>query len=136
MVNETLSYEQADNGLNYSLPQNTSFHFCPIEIDNVYSTLRNLKANKSTGLDKIPAKILNIFAEIIPLFLTYSFNLSLLSGIYINEWKRARVTLIYQSEDNQSENYRQISILPIVSKVFEKDVLYLLYPDLCKYIKN
>ena len=55
LVNDTSSYEESVNEFNDknvsiedSLSQNTSFHFFPIEIHTVYSTLRNLKANKST----------------------------------------------------------------------------------------
>ena len=48
---------------------------------------------------------------------------SLDTGIYVDDWKRARVIPIYKSEDRRKcENYRPISILPIVSKVFERDV--------------
>ncbi len=55
--------------------------------------------------------------------MTYIFNLSLYTGIYVDEWKRARVIPIYKSEDRQKrENYRPISTLPIVSKVFEREV--------------
>ena len=134
MANDISFYEESDNDLNNEnvsgarLSQNTSFHFSQIEIHNVYSILNNLKANKSTGLDKIPAKILKLSAEIIAPSLTYIFNLSLESGIYINEWKRARVTPIYKSEDKtKCENYRPISILPEISKVFEKEVFRQLY---------
>ena len=134
MANDISFYEESDNDLNNEnvsgarLSQNTSFHFSQIEIHNVYSILNNLKANKSTGLDKIPAKILKLFAEIIAPSLTYIFNLSLESGIYINEWKRARVTPIYKSEDKtKCENYRPISILPVITKVFEKEVFRQLY---------
>ena len=134
MANDISFYEESDNDLNNEnvsgarLSQNTSFHFSQIEIHNVYSILNNLKANKSTGLDKIPAKILKLSAEIIAPSLTYIFNLSLESGIYMNEWKRARVTPIYKSEDKtKCENYRPISILPVISKVFEKEVFRQLY---------
>jgi hypothetical protein len=61
----------------------------------------NLKPNKSTGLDKIPAKILWLSAEIIAPSSTYIFNLSLDTGIYVGDWKRARVILIYKSEDRR-----------------------------------
>ena len=134
LANDISFYEESDNDLNNEnvsgarLSQNTSFHFSQIEIHNVYSILNNLKANKSTGLDKIPAKILKLSAEIIAPSLTYIFNLSLESGIYINEWKRARVTPIYKSEDKtKCENYRPISILLVISKVFEKEVFRQLY---------
>ena len=45
--------------------------------------------------------------------------MSLKSGIYIDDWKMARVIPIYKSENrSKCENYRLISILPIISKVF------------------
>ena len=134
MASDISFYEEPDNDLNNDnvsgarLSQNTSFHFSQIEIHNVYSILNNLKANKSTGLDKIPAKILKLSAEIIAPSLTYIFNLSLASGIYINEWKRARVTPIYKSEDKtKCENYRPICVLPVISKVLEKEIFRQLY---------
>jgi hypothetical protein len=90
-------------------------------VGSVFCNLKNLKANKSTGLDAILAKILKLAAKIIAPSLTYIFNLSLQSGIYVNDCKRARVTPIFKSEDkSKCENYRPISILSIVSNVFEK----------------
>ena len=92
------------------------------------STLRGLKANKATGLDKIPSKILKLSASLVAPSLTYIFNLSLATGIYIDDWKRARVTPIFKSGDRrQCANYRPISILPAVSKVFEKEVFRQVY---------
>jgi hypothetical protein len=92
-------------------------------------TLRNLKANKYTGLDKIPVKILKLASDIIAPSLTFIFNLSLATGIYVDDWKHARVTPIYKSEDikKKCENYRPISILPIISKVFGREVFRQLY---------
>ena len=90
--------------------------------------MRGLKANKTTGLDKIPPKILKLSASIVAPSLTYIFNLSLATGIYIDDWKRARVTPIFKSGDRrQCANYRPISILPVVSKVFEKEVFLQVY---------
>ncbi len=106
----------------------TTFHFHRIETDNIAFALMNLEVNKSTGLDKIPANVLRLSADIIAPSLTYILNLSLDTGIYVDDWKRARVIPIYKSEDRRKcENYRPISILPIVSKVFEREVFRQLY---------
>ena len=97
-------------------------------MDIVVLTLRNQKACKATRLDKIPAKILELSANIIAPLLTFIFNQSLLTGIFIDEWKRARVTPIFKFGDRkQCENYRPFSILPVVSKVFEKEIFRQVY---------
>ena len=69
----------------------TAFYFSQIRVENVALTLRNLKSNKSTGLDKIPAKILRLSSDIIAPSLTHIFILSLETGIYVDDWKRPRV---------------------------------------------
>ncbi len=85
--------------------------------------------SKATGIDKIPAKVLKISADIIAPSLTAIFNLSALhTGIFVSEWKLARVQPICKSEDkSKCENYRPISFLPVVSKIFEKEVFRQLY---------
>ena len=99
------------------------FRFCNIAVENVLLTLKPLKVSKSTGLDKIPAKMLNIASDIIAPSLTFIYNLSLSTGIFVDEWKNARVISIYKNEDRfEMGTYRPISILPIVSKIFEKEV--------------
>ena len=92
------------------------------------STLKSLNVSKSTGIDNLPAKILKLSADLIVPSLTYIFNLSLKCGEFVDEWKKARVTPIYKPGDKtKCENYRPISILPIVSKVFEKEVFRQVY---------
>ena len=90
--------------------------------------LSNLKASKATGMDSLPAKILKISSYLIAPSLTAIFNMSLKSGIYIDDWKMARVIPIYKSENrSKCEHYRLISILPIISKVFEREVFNQIY---------
>ena len=48
-------------------------------------TLRYLKVSKSTGTDKIPAKMLRIAADVVAPSLTFIFNLSLSTGIFVDE---------------------------------------------------
>ena len=48
---------------------------------------------------------------------------SISDGIVPNLWKVARVTPLYKSDDKlKVENYRPISVLPVLSKVVERVV--------------
>ena len=78
----------------------------------------NLKLSKSTGIDSIPARILKLSPEII---WTWSFNLCIKRESILDYCNKAWVISIYKSENrNKRENYRLISILPIISKTFER----------------
>ena len=111
--------QETHNCTNIRSTLDTSFIFMYISIDNVKLSLMNLKTNKSPGLDKIPAKVLRLQVDTISPLLTYIFNRSLETGAYTDDLKRARVIPIFKSDDRRN---RPISILPIVSKVFEKEI--------------
>ena len=49
------------------------------------------------------------------------FNLSMSKGLFPNDWKIARVAPIYKDGPTDVDsNYRPISVLPVVSRLFEK----------------
>ena len=52
-----------------------------------------------------------------------------MTGIFPDEWKSARVTPLYKNSDklNDPTNYRPISVIPVVAKVFERVVYDQLY---------
>ena len=53
--------QHTTNSYNNSNPTtDTIFHFHRINVENIFLALMNLKINKSTGLDKIPANVLSI----------------------------------------------------------------------------
>ncbi len=111
-----------------------NFHFADITIDSVSKRLQKLNVSKATGMDGIPANILKLTSTLIAPSITFTFNLSIRPGIYIDEWKLARVIPIYKSEDKRKcENYRPFSILPIISKIFEGEVFTQIYSFLNKH---
>ena len=113
---------------NHTPSLKSTFTFTEICTAEVISVIRNLKTSKSTGIDNIPAKILKTFPNIIGPSITKIFNISLNSGIFVDEWKMDLVLPIYKSDDKrQCENYRPISILPIISKIFERCVFNQVY---------
>ena len=92
--------------------------------------LRSLNPCKSTGIDKIPAKIIRIAAPVIAESLTKIFNAAIFSETVPFDWKVARVIPSRKSGSrNLFNNYRPVSILSAISKVFEK----LLYEQLYGY---
>ena len=67
-------------------------------------------------------------APVISKSLTSLFNASLKLGQFPQEWKEANVTPVPKNGDNELvTNYRPVSILPVVSKVFESLVHLQLY---------
>ena len=79
----------------------TIFKFSKIPDENVLLALKALNISKSTGLDGIPAKLLKIASEIIAPSLTCIFNLSLTTGTFVDEWKVARVSPLFKSDDRR-----------------------------------
>ena len=79
-ISEALTRLSSNNVHTYlKLPDSnsSSFHFSYIPVESVLMTIRYLKIFKSTGIDKIPAKMLWIAADVIAPSLTFIFNLSL-----------------------------------------------------------
>ena len=73
------------------------------------------------GLDGISTKILHLTYRSISKHLTFFFNLCLQTAVFPNQLKIATIMPIYKAGDkNVFNNYRPISMLPILSKILEK----------------
>ena len=85
------------------------FTLHPVNESQIFRLLNNLSISKSTGCDKIPAKILKYSASVISPSLTNLFNSSIGMGIFPSEWKIARVVPL-QKKGSRSvlDNYRPI----------------------------
>ncbi len=83
---------------------------------------------KATGADGLSARLLKLAAPGIAKSLTQLFNYSLKSGQIPREWKAAHVTPVPKKGDkNLTKNYRPVSVLPTVVKVFEAMVHHQLF---------
>ena len=87
-----------------------------------------MSKTKATGLDIISARLIREWTDIISGRLYDLFNKSLISGIFPDDWKCARVTPLFkQGESFDLNNYRPISVISVVAKVFERIVYDQLY---------
>ncbi|XP_072016559.1 uncharacterized protein [Amphiura filiformis] len=104
------------------------FRFTEITESYVLKELKSISICKSTGMDNIPANLLKVAAAYISNSLTHICNVSLKKGKVPNEWKEARVTPIHKGGDKDDlNNFRPISVLPIISKILERSVHEQLY---------
>lgn len=130
-VGGKLSSELARSTTKYSdfLEQvEARFSLQPITVDFVIDFLNKMSADKTTGLDNIPSRLLKEATPVIAPSITNIINKSLSQGIFPNTWKVAKVIPLHKANDRDDPtNYRPISILPILSKVCERAVFNQLY---------
>ena len=89
----------------------------------VEKELKILKRKKATGLDNLPSSLLKDCAISLSKPLSFIINLSITTGKVPNVWKMAKIVPIHKSgATGKPENYRPISVLPILSKILEKAV--------------
>ena len=102
----------------------------------VKDLLRILNTSKATGPDNIHPKILKMTADTISSILAKLFNFSIRSGTFPEPWKLAFVTALFKKgEMEKCSNYRPISLLSILSKVFERCVFREVFNFLIKHKK-
>ena len=105
-----------------------TFTFTPVEPEQTRKVLQELAPKSSCGHDDISSRLLKEIAPYITNTLTLIINQSLSSGIFPNRLKIAKVVPLYKKGDSHIiDNYRPISLLPSISKIFEKIVFKQLY---------
>ena len=110
------------------------FRIRPIDETEVFSMLRKLQTNKSTGVDCLGPRLLKLSAPIISKCVAHMINKSIEKGIFPNELKIAKVTPIFKKGARSDPgNYRPISILPTISKLFERHVAAQIHKFLTKF---
>lgn len=87
---------------------------------NVAETIKSLKNEKSPGIDGIPNEFYKNSSEIYKLIADI-FNLMQKKNKWPTEWQTALITTVFKKGDKEKpENYRGISLLPVLSKIYTK----------------
>ena len=116
------------NPLKYmGAPASNTFFLSPVTNIEIIRIIQGLKIG-APGYDKINASVLKLDVPRV-----YLCNLSIDRGIFPKELKLANVLPLYKTDDPfLFNNYRPVSVLSILSKVFEK----IMYSMLMEYLET
>lgn len=131
-------YDCSDIDSLYCQHTHNGWNFSPISAEKVEKIIVSLPNKKSTSFDNVPISLLKKNAQVISRTIANCFNSSIETGIYPNELTRGRLKLIHKSGDSDIDNFRGLTIMPSVSKVFEESLSeqLSLYLDSINFFKN
>ena len=106
----------------------SNFSFDTVDNGYVLNLIKKLKPKTSSGHDGLSSIMLGDIAVSVSPILTCIINQSLCTGIFPESLKVAKIIPIYKKENQHlTDNYRPVSLLPIISKIFEKVVFIQVY---------
>ena len=120
------------HGLNVNLDVPSSLHVSTnvspelfvlhqVTENQVEKVIRRLPSNKAPGIDKISSRILKYSLPSTLTTITRIVNNSFVTNTFARAWKTAEVTPILKcGNPDVPNNYRPISLFPIVSKITER----------------
>ena len=104
------------------------FYFTLVTENDVLKHLSFLRTKNSAGIDGISVKLLKKLSPALINPLTLIINQSLVTGIFPNKLKNSQGVVTFKKDDPTiMDNYRPISLLTAISKLFEKVVFSQLY---------
>ena len=105
-----------------SLPENLTLDWTTEGY--LFKLLKNVEVTKAAGIDQISGKFLKDGARILAKPISQLCNLSMTLGSFPDACKIAKVKPLFKKgSKTDPSNYRPISLLPLLSKVFERVVL-------------
>ena len=117
--------------------KNGVFSFREVSFKENETEIRLLKLNKASQYSDIPTKIIKENSDIFSSFICESINNSIKSSIFPSCLKHADVTPLHKKcNKSLKENYRPVSILPILSKVVERSIFKQISSFFMIYFQN
>ena len=98
------------------------FGFTPETSESVGKMIQDLRPTVATGCCQVPARVLRDLCDVIKDDLCDLINLGYSLNTFPTALKHAWIKAIYKNKGNteEPEYYRPISILPVISKLFER----------------
>lgn len=110
-----------------------NFEFSLVDDLDIIRIINRLQSKSSYGYDNLSTKLLKYLKHDLCKPLAVIINQTLISGTFPSQLKIAKVIPVYKKDDpTLLTNYRPISVLPSISKVFEKSI----FNQLHTFFKN
>jgi len=123
-INIANSVSQIGHSLNNDKetdPHQSNFLFSETNPEEVKKIIDSFKNKASAGYDGVPMTIIKDVQSSLHKVLSYLINISFTNGIFPDKLKISKVIPIYKKGDTKAmSNYRPVSLLPVISKIFEK----------------
>lgn len=111
-----------------------SLFMTPVSASDIIKIIDDLKNTNTVGYDGVSTKVIKYVKEIISAPLAHIINISICDGVFPNGLKKVIVKPVFKQNDKTDpKNYRPISKIPIISKIFEKVIYNSLYTYFEKY---
>ena len=119
--------------LNEEIIIDSYFNFFPISKEDLSEVILHMDTNKASQTNNIPPKVLKENFDICSDFLFTNLNNCILEAEFPNNLKHADVIPAFKKGDRLlKNNYRPVSILPTISKLYEK----MLYQQIYEYFNK
>ena len=104
------------------IPNTQTFEFQKVTLEEMHLGIAALKVGKSVPKQGPPTKFIKDYAKTLAPTLTEIFNKEVIDmRKFSSKLKLADITAIHKALDKiYTNNYRPVSILPVISKIFEK----------------
>ena len=113
----------------------TKFEFCNVTVDEIYKEINALDTKKASVENDIAGKILKGGNDLVSHYLPSIYNDSKKSKNFPVSLKYADLTPIHKGKETTMEkNYRPVSLLPILSKLYEGKMYDSIFPHIDKFL--
>ena len=105
---------------NFSYKPHTQISDFEIKEDDII-LIKTLNPNKAHEWDNVFIRMIQQCGKSVIKPLKFLFESSVTAGIFPEDWRKGNIIPVHKKEiKNCLKNYRSISLLPIVSKIFER----------------
>lgn len=109
------------------------FHIKPVSEEELNKIILSFKNKYSSGYDEIPMPVIKHASKYLIKPIAHVINSSFVTGIFPNKLKISKIVTIFKKGNtNDPVNYRPLSILPAMSKIYER----VMYVQFVKFLEN